>query len=99
MNIVEKVDKYLTEEDGKNEFYSWLNEKKEVTCTIVDGGMMLAMISRGNVKVKRGTIPEFSIWSGKAEINFRYAAANYKPRQGNGWLVEAKSKKLTYELY
>ena len=97
------TDKYLGEAatTDKNEFWQWLREKKSATCTIFEGGMILA-ICVGKVQVKGGGIPEFQILGSKSEIHFPYAAFNastVKTMGKDAWHLTVMKGNLTYEVY
>lgn len=98
------TDKYLGEASSamKSEFYAWLRErdKKEMTCTIVEGGMVLA-VCKGKIQVKGGSIPEFSVHGKSSNINFIYATFKASPVKimgKDGWHLSVKGN-LTYEVY
>lgn len=98
---MDKIQKYLGENYDKDEFWNWLKEKKTVSCTIVEGGMLLA-VCVGKVQIKGGAIKEFKIMGNKSEINFPYAAFMPSPVKimgKDGWHLTVMRGALTYEVY
>ena len=98
---MDKMGKYLGENYDKYEFFDWLKTKDKVTCTIYEGGMLLA-ICVGKVQVKGGAIPEFKVMGNKSQISFPYAAFSPSPVKvmgKDGWLITVMRGQLTYEVY